>query len=249
MPPAPFHPFGPLHAVTVAIVLGVIALVVGAGRRVGVERAKTGGRALGVLLLAYYIAEGCLRTFHMGVPAMLMIPGEICSALFFIGAFAFLTQNRVAYEVLFFWTFAGTLHSLITPTPLEGWPSLEYVRYFTTHGLLILSATYAVLALDRDMTRWSLVRAAIALQVWELIVAGVDLLLDQNFMYLRYPPPSPTLIDALGPWPVYLVSLEVVALLSFAVWLAILTLVRRVLPVREPTDGSAASAAVRSDGA
>lgn len=231
--PEPFHPFGPLHLITVVLVLGLIAALVAWGRRATPESARLGARVLGVTLLVYYALEGWLRVATMGVPPVLLLPFELCSALYFIGAFALIAHNAIAYELLFFWAFAGTVHALITPTPLEGWPSVEYVRYFVSHGLLILAASYAVLALDRAMTWMSLLRAAIALQLWEGLVALVDWGLDQNFMYLRRPPPSPTLIDALGPWPIYLLSLEAVAIASFAVWLGVLTLARRALPVRE----------------
>jgi uncharacterized membrane protein YwaF len=70
--------------------------------------------------------------------------------------------------------------------------------------------------------------------VFELLVAGVDWTFDQNFMYLRRPPPSPTLIDSLGPWPNYLLSLEAVGIASFAVWVLVAKGVRRVLPARPP---------------
>ncbi len=231
MPP-PFHPFGLLHLVTVAIVLCVIAAVTWWGRRAPLPDARRLGRALGVTLVVYYVLEGFVRVTWLHTPPMLLLPFELCSALFFIGAIAFWTEHPWAYEVLFFWTFAGTVHALLTPTPGEGFPSVEYVRYFVCHGLLVLSATYAVIALDRSMSRWSFLRALLALQLWEGVVAIADLALDQNFMYLRRPPPSPTLIDALGPWPWYLVSLELVGTVSFLVWLGVLTGVRRVLPVR-----------------
>ncbi|MBX3272356.1 MAG: TIGR02206 family membrane protein [Sandaracinaceae bacterium] len=232
MPPEPFTPFGLTHLATVAVVLSVIGLAAWSGRRAGLARAKSGGRALGALLLVYYGVESWVRIAYLGVIPAHVLPFEICNALFFIGAFALLTDHRVAHEIVFFWTFAATVHALITPTPLEGWPSVEYVRYFAAHGLLVLVAVYAVVALDKTVTWWSFLRAAIALQVWEGIVALVNLALDQNFMYLRRPPPSPTLIDALGPWPYYLLSLELIGLASFALWLGIHHAVRRVLPVR-----------------
>lgn len=231
--PARFTPFGLLHLVTVVIVVAIIALATWWGRSRTHDEARRFGRVLGVTLLVYYAIEGFVRVTWLHTPPIFLVPGELCSALFFIGAFALLTEHAVAFEVLFFWTFAGTIHALVTPTPNEGFPSLEYVRYFACHGLLVLVATYAVLALDRPMTWRSLVRAAIALQLWEFLVALFDWAFDQNFMYLRRPPPSPTLIDSLGPWPWYLVSLELVAIASFALWLGILSLTRRALPPRE----------------
>ncbi|MFO0709699.1 MAG: TIGR02206 family membrane protein [Sandaracinus sp.] len=228
----PFQPFGLLHLVTVAIVLTVIAAVVAWGRRVPATQARAIARGLGVILAVYYVVEGVVRVTLLGVEPVLLLPMELCSALFFIGAYALYTHSAIALEVLFFWAFAGTVHALITPTPGEGFPSLEYVRYFVCHGLLVLVATYAVLALDLALSWRSALRALLALQLWELVVAVVDLALDQNFMYLRHAPPSPTLIDSLGPWPVYLVSLELVGTASFFLWLGVALAVRKVLPVR-----------------
>jgi hypothetical integral membrane protein (TIGR02206 family) len=236
----PFEPFGLLHLVTVAIVLAVIAAVVAWGRRISIDDARKLGRALGATLVVYYVVESVVRVTMLGVPPVLLLPMELCSALFFIGAYALYTGNALALEVLFFWAFAGTIHALITPTPGEGFPSLEYVRYFVCHGLLVLVATYAVLALDLALSWKSVLRALLALQLWELVVAAVDLALDQNFMYLRHPPPSPTLIDSLGPWPVYLVSLELVGTVSFFLWLGVALAVRRLLPARPLASPAAA---------
>jgi hypothetical integral membrane protein (TIGR02206 family) len=240
----PFHPFGLLHLVTVGIVLTAIVFVVTHARRGSLERAHAMGRFIAITLLVYYVIETIVRVTYLGVPFAHNLPFEICSALFLIGAFALYTRHPIALEITFLWAFAATLHALITPTPGEGFPSVEYVRYFMAHGLLVMVGTFAVLALDATITWWSLLRAAIALQVFELVVAGVNLVLDQNFMYLRRPPPSPTLIDSLGPWPIYLVSLELVGIASFALWVAVAMGVRRLLPPRAPalTASEAASA-------
>jgi len=239
--PERFQPFGLLHLMTVAIVLTAIVFVVTYARRGSLARAHAMGRAIAVGLLVYYVIETTVRVAYLGVPFAHNLPFEICNALFLIGAFALYTRHPIALEVTYLWAFAATLHALITPTPGEGFPSVEYVRYFMAHGLLVMVGTFAVLALDAAITWWSLLRAAIALQVFELLVAGVNFVLDQNFMYLRRPPPSPTLIDSLGPWPIYLVSLELVGIASFAIWVAVAMGVRRVLPPRPPSDARPAT--------
>jgi hypothetical integral membrane protein (TIGR02206 family) len=242
MTPTPFQPFGALHLVTVALIVSAIGGIVVWARRAGPEAARKGARALAVTLVAYYAVESVVRVAFMGVDPVLVLPFELCNALFFIGAYALWTDHRLAQEVVFFWTFGGTVHSLITPTPGEGFPSLEFVRYFAAHGLLVLVAVYVVLALEREMTFRSLLRAFVSVQLFEIGVGVIDWLTGLNFLYLRYPPPSPTLFDALGPWPYYLLSLEVVAFVSFALWLGVLTLLRRAVPRR-------ASAPVRAAGA
>jgi uncharacterized membrane protein YwaF len=47
-------------------------------------------------------------------------------------------------------------------------------------------------------------------------VAAVDAITGADYMFLRSKPPSPTLLDALGPWPVYLFSAAMIAVLLFA---------------------------------
>lgn len=219
MSPPPFHPFGRVHLVTVLVIVAIIALAAWWGRARSVEEARRGGRVLAVVLVVYYLVESVIRVQLLGAPPVRLLPLEICSILFFVGAIAHWTDHPLAAEILFFWTFAGTLHSLITPTPGAGYPHLEFFRYFACHGLLILSAVYSVIAVGRRVTLRSAIRAFLALQAYEILVGIVDVATGQNFLYLRQKPPSPTLFDSLGPWPYYLLSLEVVAAISFYIWL------------------------------
>jgi len=50
---------------------------------------------------------------------------------------------------------------------------------------------------------------------WTAFVGLVNLGLDTNFMYLRHKPLAATPLDAMGPWPVYVVTGAVVALTLF----------------------------------
>ena len=242
----PFHPFGALHAVTVSVVFTVIALVTVWGRRQPLERARSAGKGLGVLLLVYYLVESVVRVWWMDVSPALIWPLEICSALYFVGAAALWWGHRQGFAIVSLWTFVATFHALITPTPGQGYPSLEFFRYFVAHGLLVLVAVYVLIAMEQRPTFREALGAMLALQVWEVFVGVVDYFSGQNFLYLRHPPPSPTLIDALGPWPWYIGSLELIGIASFALWYGIFRLAVRGPLVRAP---AAAPATAPADGA
>ena len=48
-------------------------------------------------------------------------------------------------------------------------------------------------------------------------VAGTgDVLTGGNYMFLRAKPDQPSLLDEMGPWPLYIVSAAVLALILFA---------------------------------
>jgi hypothetical integral membrane protein (TIGR02206 family) len=54
---------------------------------------------------------------------------------------------------------------------------------------------------------WTLAYAA--------IVGIVDIFTGANFLWLRAKPPQPTLLDRLGPWPVYILAAGAIGLAGF----------------------------------
>ncbi len=216
----PFEAFGLEHLMTVTVIAGIIAAVVLWGRQQHPDRVARGGRVIAVVLMTFYALECTLRLGVLGADPKDVLPFQLCDVLFFVGAYAYWRNSRVAFEMLFFWTFAGTSHALITPAVDVAFPHLEYFRYFTSHGLLILSACYAAIAMRKLPQSGSWVRAWVALHLWVLIVLPVDWLLDANFMFLLRKPSVPTLVDYLGPWPWYLVGLEGITVAAFLLlWL------------------------------
>lgn len=55
----------------------------------------------------------------------------------------------------------------------------------------------------------------IALNIYGLIVGSINALTGWNYGYLCRKPAEPSLLDFLGPWPWYLLSLEFIALATF----------------------------------
>ena len=64
----------------------------------------------------------------------------------------------------------------------------------------------------------SILRAWIALNLLAGVAALVNWALGTNYLYLGGKPAGASLLDWLGPWPWYLLSVEALALFSFALW-------------------------------
>jgi uncharacterized membrane protein YwaF len=55
----------------------------------------------------------------------------------------------------------------------------------------------------------------IGINVFAVLVGPFDYFYKTNYFYLRSKPPNPSLLDFLGPWPIYIACTEAVALVLF----------------------------------
>ena len=97
------------------------------------------------------------------------------------------------------------------------WDSLRrFLPFFWSHGRLwprLLSWQPPAI----QAARRGIVRMMLALNVYGIAVGAIDALAGWNYGYLCHKPAVPSLLDFLGPWPWYLISIEGVALLSFVI--------------------------------
>jgi hypothetical integral membrane protein (TIGR02206 family) len=111
---------------------------------------------------------------------------------------------------------------LITPdvgTPEEGAPDFPhhlFVTFFTLHVLVVWAAIY--LTWGRGMRpRWRDYRfAIIATLAWAAIIFTFNVITGANYGYLNRKPPTASVLDVLGPWPVYLLAETVIVLIVWA---------------------------------
>jgi hypothetical integral membrane protein (TIGR02206 family) len=88
--------------------------------------------------------------------------------------------------------------------------------FFAAHGgavAAVLMLTWGGLLKPRRGSLW---RAVVGLNAYAASVGVFNAIFGTNYMYLCRKPASATLLDALGPWPWYILAGEAVALALFA---------------------------------
>ena len=89
------------------------------------------------------------------------------------------------------------------------------------HQGLILALVYATVVYKIRPTIKSLIKSFIALNIFLVFAAIVNMLIDSNYFWIYGKPVNhvgeriPTLLDYLGPWPWYILTAEFVALAHF----------------------------------
>jgi len=83
------------------------------------------------------------------------------------------------------------------------------------HGTLIIVPIYFSLKEGFRPTWKSFLRVAVGVNAYMLVVYFINLALGSNYLFIMEKPPTASLLDVLGPWPWYILSMEA---LGFAIF-------------------------------
>jgi hypothetical integral membrane protein (TIGR02206 family) len=208
--------FGPAHLWTlafIAIVGSIIVITVRLARNPAVARSVAFLLAALVVINAAVTYGMRLATGRFDVSTWL--PMHLCDWAAVTVVLALCFRWQWAYELAYFWSLGGTLQALLTPDIVVDFPTIWFLVFFIGHGGVIVSVIFLTLALGMRPWPRSLVRAFLWSNVYLLCAGLVDYLLDVNYGYLCEKPQRGSLLDYLGPWPIYIVGLEIVGTFTF----------------------------------
>jgi hypothetical integral membrane protein (TIGR02206 family) len=215
-----FSAYGPSHLVVLAVFAIGAALLVWMGRRQTESQARLLGRVLaGLLVVAFCVA----MVYKLMNPTLdTSVPLQLCDVAELTAAFALWTQRHWAFVLTYYWGLVLSSQALITPdigTPEEGAPDFPhhlFVTFFTLHVLVVWAAIYLTWG-RRNRPRWRDYRFAIIVTLaWVAITFTFNAITGTNYGYLNRKPPTASLLDVLGPWPVYLLAEVAIVLIVWA---------------------------------
>ena len=144
-----------------------------------------------------------------------MLPLHLCSLLVWLGAFMLLTRNYRLYEFMYFMGIGGAIQALATPgIGIYGFPHFVFFQYFLSHGLIITSAIYMTVVERFRPTARSLLRVAVWMNIYVVIIFFVNIFLGSNYLMINEKPVTPSLLDLLPDWPVYILYMELIGILT-----------------------------------
>ncbi|MGB1370576.1 MAG: TIGR02206 family membrane protein [Flavobacteriaceae bacterium] len=131
------------------------------------------------------------------------ISGLICAIL------PFLKRKQVLFDFVFYTGIIGGIMSMLTPqmNSYDG-SQFAYLEYYVRHSIILVMPIYLLQNYGMELTKKSMIRTFIALNVLLAIIMPFNFYVGGNYMYLAEPPQvkNPLVI---GEWPYYVLWFEV----------------------------------------
>ncbi|MDP5276457.1 YwaF family protein [Chengkuizengella axinellae] len=144
------------------------------------------------------------------------LPLHLSSISLLLAALLLWIKSYRLFEFTYFVGIGSALQAMITPDiSLYTFPHFRYVQFFIAHGGIVIANFFMVFVEGFRPTLKSLWRAFFYLNLYTLFIFAFNLFIGSNYMYVSRKPFNPSLIDYLGPWPWYIIPLEIIALVTF----------------------------------
>lgn len=201
---ARFVLFGPSHLIAIAATFLVpIALALPVRARGDARLARVIQLGFAAELIATWILWYWLIVERGWISAETLLPMQLCDWAAITSIVALLFRSQLAYELGYFWALSGTLQALLTPELFYDFPDLRFVVFFAFHGGAIAAMLYLTFALRMRPRLRSLPRV-IAWSLFYFVAAiATNRVFGTNFGYLSHKPAAASLMDLMGPWPIY----------------------------------------------
>jgi hypothetical integral membrane protein (TIGR02206 family) len=207
--------WAPDHLAAIAATVLAAALLVAGARRRGAAFAEPAARVLAPVLLAGFAGEQLTYVLRGEWSAEVNLPFQLTDAVTFVAAAALWWRAPLAVELTYFWALSASVQAVITPDVGEGFPDPLYFAYFAAHSGAVAAACLLVFGMGIGPRPGAVVRVYAITAGFAALAAVATVASGGNYMFLRRKPVRGSLLDVMGPWPVYIAAAAALALVLF----------------------------------
>ena len=185
-------------------------------------------KILGIIIFVNYPFWIMLEILAGSFDFTIHLPLHLCRFANLLILFVTFRKNEFIFQLLYFWGLSGMFQGLLSPDILEDFPHFHYFRYFAGHHLFVVAMIYSIVVMKFKPTLIGLRNAYIGINVFLAIALIYNILFDANYFWIMSKPPAGSLLDYMGPWPWYILTGQLVALVHFCIAYLIYIGIRKI---------------------
>jgi hypothetical integral membrane protein (TIGR02206 family) len=208
--------FSAPHTAALIATAALAAGAVAAARRASPSGQERLAQGLAVVILTSFAVEQLTYAGRGTWSARVNLPFQLSDAVTLISVLALWRRRRgLLAELTWFWALSASLQALVTPDLDQAFPDVLFFTYFGTHAGAIVAACLLVAGMGLFPRPGAVWRAYAATAAFTAIAGIATVVTGGNYMFLRHKPSRDSLLDVMGPWPVYILSGAAIALAMF----------------------------------
>lgn len=226
-----FTAYGPSYWVVIAVFVIGSGLLVWVGRSQTKSQARRLGRILGAVTAAIYAV---VLVYSLMPPTISeSVPLRLTDVATMAAAYALWSQRHWAYALTYYWGLTLSTQALISPVlKSPDFPNYQFLGFWAIHLLVVWAAIYLTWGRRKRPTWRSYRFAVVVTVVWAAATFTFNSIVGTNYGFLNEKPHTASLLDVLGPWPVYILT---AAALILVVWALMTWPWQRAISRHRPT--------------
>lgn len=213
----PFILFGKAHLITVfvMIIISVLLLVM-------CKKSPRFAKNFKIYLLVSLIVQDLLYRlwggFYQGVDLTVALTLHLSSMSVILAIVLLYKYKQIWFDLLFYWGLLAVPQAIITPgISSYGFPHLRFFHILSIHMTVMVVVFYFLIIEKRKPSKISLKRSLIITHLYGGFVFCVNMVFGTNYMFIGRKSSASSIINFLGPWPIYIVYLDIILIVMFTV--------------------------------
>jgi len=211
----PFRIFSLEHIVTMGIIF-VFSILVFVFKNKLEEKGKYFRITLALLILVSDTSQQLWLLYEHAWSLKRALPLQLSDLTAILASVMLLTMSYRLFQFMYFAGLGSSILAILTPDLSRySFPHFQYIEFFVSHGGVVLACLLMVAVLDFRPTISSMWATILIVSIYSGCIFFLNKFLGSKYLYIMKKPRNASLLDYLGPWPWYLISLELVMIFSF----------------------------------
>lgn len=160
-------------------------------------------------ILIMKIAELVIRNGVYGETIQQLIPIHLCNITLLLCIITMMFPSKSIFQIIYYWSI-GAIAAILFPDSRVAFPNFVGISFFVTHFFILFTVVYQMVSLGYRPTFKGFLGSFVAINIFAGIVFKINEILGTNYMYINYKPAFQSPLDFFGPWPHYIIIVEII---------------------------------------